>query len=166
MACPPTRPRRNVSAQSGLILIALLITLFFTSVLAMAGMEVWATTRQRERETELLFIGEQYRQAVRHYYFTSVAGQARDLPTRLEDLLSDNRFPVPVQHLRRLYPDPITGSTEWGLIKRGDRIIGVHSLSEATPIKQAGFAKPNASFEGRTAYKDWVFLFVPTLPRR
>jgi type II secretory pathway pseudopilin PulG len=140
--------------------------LFFSSVLAMVGMEVWAKARQRERETELLFIGEQYRQALRHYYATSVAGQARDLPTRLEDLLNDNRFPVPVQHLRRLYPDPITGSDEWGLIRRGDHIVGVHSLSEATPIKQAGFSKPNASFEGRTAYKDWVFLYVPTLPRR
>jgi type II secretory pathway pseudopilin PulG len=161
-----TRHRRQGPKPSGLMLIGLLILMFFTSVLALAGMEVWATARQREREAELLFVGEQYRQAIRHYYFTSAAGQARDLPARLEDLLADNRFPVQVQHLRRLYPDPITGSTEWGLVKRGDRIVGVHSLSENRPIKQAGFARGQANFEGRSAYKEWVFVFVPTIPRR
>jgi len=161
---------RNAAAgrhrQRGVMLVGLLILMFLSAVLAMAGMEVWATTRQRDREAELLFVGDQYRQAIRRYYFAAGSGQTRELPAKLEDLLNDTRFPVPVQHLRRIYPDPITGSTDWGLAMRGDRIVGVHSLSETAPIKQTGFEKVNATFEARTAYKDWVFLFVPSATRR
>jgi type II secretory pathway pseudopilin PulG len=152
--------------QRGLMLVGLLILMFLTGVLAMTGLDVWATTRQREREAELLFVGDQYRQAIRRYYFAAGNGQTPELPAKLEELLDDNRFPVPAHHLRRLYADPITGSTEWGLVMRGDRIVGVHSLSEATPLKQAGFDRVNASFEARTAYKDWVFLFIPPATRR
>jgi type II secretory pathway pseudopilin PulG len=149
-----------------MMLVGLLITTALSSVLALAGMEVWATARQREREAELLFVGDQYRQAIRRYYFATGAGQPRELPAKLEDLLSDNRFPVPIQHLRRPYPDPITGSPEWGLALRGDRIVGVYSLAETQPIKQTGFDQVNAIFEARTKYRDWVFLYVPPAPRR
>jgi type II secretory pathway pseudopilin PulG len=150
----------------GMLLIGLLITLFMTSVFAMVGIEVWSTARQREREAELLFIGNQYRQAIRRYYFAVDAGQARQLPTKLSELLNDDRFPVPMQHLRRLYPDPITGSTDWGLALNGQRIAGVYSPSEKQPLKQAGFEPANATFEARTTYRDWVFLFVPPAQRR
>jgi hypothetical protein len=71
-----------------------------------------------------------------------------------------------MQHLRRLYPDPITGSTDWGLALNGQRIVGVYSPSEKQPIKQTGFEQANATFEARTSYRDWVFLFVPPAQRR
>ncbi|MFZ2652036.1 MAG: type II secretion system protein [Burkholderiaceae bacterium] len=153
--------RGRPEAGHGIVLVGLLIVMAFSAALAMSAAEVWATSRQRERELELLFVGDQYRQAIRRYYFAVPKAQARVLPARLEDLLLDERFPVPVRHLRRLYPDPITGSTEWGLAMRGERIVGVHSLSPATPIKQAGFGHANAVFEARSAYREWVFLFVP-----
>jgi type II secretory pathway pseudopilin PulG len=163
---PPRHDAAGRNRQRGLMLVGLLILMFLSGVLAMTGLEVWATTRQREREVELLFVGDQYRQAIRRYYFAAGIGQTAELPAKLEDLLNDNRFPVPVHHLRRLYPDPITGRTDWGLALRGERIVGVHSLSEATPLKQTGFDQANATFEARTAYKDWVFLFIPPANRR
>lgn len=166
---PARRPESmpSVARRSrGLVLVALLIFMLFSAIVAMSAAEVWATARQRERERELLFVGEQYRQAIRRYYFATPNGQARALPARLEDLLSDERFPTPVKHLRRAYPDPITGSTEWGLVMRGRGIVGVHSLSQTTPIKQSGFVRANATFEGRSAYRDWVFLFVPSASAR
>jgi hypothetical protein len=88
------------------------------------------------------------------------------LPASLEDLLDDKRSPVPLRHLRRLYADPITGSNDWGLSMRGDRIAGVYSKSEDLPMKQAGFETANAGFEGRQTYREWAFLFVPPVPKR
>ena len=61
-------------------------------------------------------------------------------PATLEDLLRDGRVPGIKRHLRKIFVDPMTGKTEWGLIKEGGRIIGVHSLSANKPLKQGGFA--------------------------
>jgi len=152
--------------QRGLLLVGRLLLMFLTGVIAMPGLEVWANTRQCEREAELLFVGDQYRQAIHRYYFAVGNGQTPELPAKLEDLLNDNRFPVPAHQLRRLCADSITGSTDWGPAMRGDRIVGVHSLSEAVPLKPAGFDTLHATFEARTAYKDWVFLFIPPATRR
>jgi len=81
----------------------------------------------------------------------------RTLPAKLEDLLDDDRYPIPVHHLRRLYPDPITGSTDWGLLRAADRIVGVYSQSDKLPIKQAGFSAREQQFNGAMTYRDWVF---------
>jgi type II secretory pathway pseudopilin PulG len=143
------------------MLLGLLLLLMLASIGLMAAIEVWSTTRQREQESELLFVGEQYRQAIRHYFYTAPPGQARVLPARLEQLLTDDRAAVPVHHLRRLYPDPVTGSAEWGLVLVGSRIAGVHSLSENTPLKQTGFLAVQAAFEARSSYREWDFVFMP-----
>jgi hypothetical protein len=86
------------------------------------------------------------------------------LPASLADLLEDDRYPVPVRHLRRLYSDPITGSAEWGALRVGERIAGVYSLSDKEPVKQAGFGSDNEQFNGKTAYREWVFA-AATSPR-
>ena len=70
-----------------------------------------------------------------------------------------------MRHLRRLYPDPITGKEEWGFVKSADGgFAGVYSLSEAAPLKSAGFAVRDAAFEGKTKYSDWQFVFGPGQP--
>lgn len=143
------------------MLLGLLLMLMLSGIGLMAAVEVWSTTRQREQERELLFVGDQYQQAIRHYYFAAPPGQPRMLPARLEDLLGDDRYPVPVRHLRRLYPDPITGRNEWGVVRVNERIAGVHSLSEATPRKQAGFVPTQAALEAKPSYQDWIFQFLP-----
>jgi type II secretory pathway pseudopilin PulG len=150
------------------MLLALLLMLQLGAIAALAGAQVWHTALQRERETELIFVGEQYRQAIRRYYFGAPPGTPRVLPARLEDLLTDERYPVPVHHLRRLYTDPITGTDDWGFVLAADRISGVYSQSEAVPIKQAGFDPSLAQLEGKQSYRDWVFQFLPprTAPRR
>lgn len=152
--------------QAGIVLVALLLAMMFSAVLAMAAAESWATSVRHEREAELLYAGQQYRLAIRSYYLGAPRGQARVLPAQLEDLLEDKRYTVPMHHLRRLYPDPITGSANWGLVQVGDRISGVYSPSEAKPLKQAGFDPAEALFEGRESYKDWAFVFTPPAIRR
>ena len=147
--------------ERGLMLLGLLLMLMLSGIGLMAAVEVWSTTRQREQERELLFVGEQYQQAIRHYYFSAPPGKPRVLPARLEDLLGDDRYPVPVRHLRRLYLDPITGHSEWGVVRVDERIAGVHSLSEATPRKQAGFGPNQTALDAKPSYQDWVFQFLP-----
>jgi hypothetical protein len=57
----------------------------------------------------------------------------------------------------------MTGRAEWGLLRVGGRIVGVHSLSEAQPIKQAGFDDDDQSFAHSERYRDWVFTHPPNL---
>jgi hypothetical protein len=49
-----------------------------------------------------------------------------------------------------------------GLVKGPDGgIAGVHSLSEAPPLKSAGFAVRDKEFEEKTKYSDWKFIYSP-----
>ena len=124
--------------------------------LALAG-EVWHTSAMREKEADLLHVGNEYRKAIERYY---VSGP-KQYPKSLADLVKDPRQPGTVRHLRRLYPDPITGKDEWGLVKSNDGgIAGVYSTSEAAPLKTGGFAVRDASFEGKTKYADWQFVYA------
>lgn len=126
--------------------------------LALAG-EVWETSVKREREAELLFAGNAYRAAIERYF---LSGPQRQYPRGLEELLEDPRRPGTERYLRRLYPDPVTGQP-FELVKAPDGgIVGVHSASEAAPLKIAGFRKRDAAFEGAAKYADWKF--VHTVP--
>lgn len=152
-----TRRRR----PRGVVLLALLIALTLLSIGMMSAVDVWSMSRQREREQELLFVGSQYRQAIRHYYLAAPSGGQRGYPPSLAVLLDDDRFPIPVHHLRRAYPDPITGNAEWGELRVGERIQGVYSLSDARPLKQAGFPANEQAFNDADSYKSWIFTFIP-----
>jgi type II secretory pathway pseudopilin PulG len=128
----------------------------------MAAVDVAALTRQRANEQELLFVGDQYREAIRRYYFGAPPGTPRMLPASIDDLLEDDRYPTPVRHLRRRYPDPITASSEWGEVRIGNRLSGIYSLSEKQPVKQQGFTPAYEPFSDKTAYRDWVFAVSNT----
>jgi hypothetical protein len=85
-------------------------------------------------------------------------------PKKLEDLVEDKRFPMPMRHLRRIYPDPITGTTDWGLVEMPNNggIMGVYSKSEEKPIKQGNFiAARHQPFEDADSYKKWTFTYSP-----
>jgi type II secretory pathway pseudopilin PulG len=146
--------------QKGFTYLTVLFLLAIMSGgLALIG-EVYHTANLREKEAELLFIGNEYRKAIERYYLSGSG--VRQYPKNLADLVKDPRHPGTVRHLRRLYPDPVTGGDEWGLVKSADGgFAGVHSLSEAAPLKTAGFAVRDASFEGKARYADWQFVFAP-----
>jgi type II secretory pathway pseudopilin PulG len=134
-------------------------------MLAGAG-QVWHTSVQRDKEADLLFVGNEYRQAIASYYDSSndssngTAGTgtsaARQYPRSLQDLLEDRRFLVTKRHLRKLYHDPMTNNLDWGLVRSGDRITGVYSRSQAAPLRK-NHAGKNENFNGAERYSDWVF---------
>jgi hypothetical protein len=131
-----------------------------TGGLALVG-EVWHTAGAREKEAELLFIGHEYRKAIERYY---LSGPQRQYPRSVEDLLKDPRRPGAERYLRKLYPDPITGQA-FVLLKAPDGgILGVHSPSEAQPLKTGGFKVKNAAFEGKSKYSDWQFVHAVPVP--
>jgi type II secretory pathway pseudopilin PulG len=154
-----TAPERLHRSERGVVLLALLLAMTLLAIGLMAAVDVWTLSRQRERERELLFVGDQYRRAISSYYLTAPPGGGRALPPDLAVLLDDDRFSIPKHHLRRAYPDPITGSTEWGQVRIGDRIIGVYSLSDKKPIKETGFPPLYQFFGDAQAYRDWVFAY-------
>jgi type II secretory pathway pseudopilin PulG len=125
--------------------------------LALVG-EVWHTAATREKEAELLFVGNQYRRAIERYYLSG----PKQYPRALEDLLRDQRKPGIERHLRRLYHDPLTGKAEWGLVKGPDGgVMGVHSLATGKPLKTTGFRVRDRELEGAATYADWKFLYSP-----
>lgn len=127
--------------------------------LAGAG-EVWRTASTREKEAQLLFVGQQFRLALASYRDRSPEGSP-NAPATFEDLLQDKRFPTPVPHLRRLWRDPMTNSTEWVLVKPGGRITGIHTRHRGEPLRNA-HEPQDAVLSGTTAYSQWVFEAAPT----
>ena len=135
-----------------------LMAVFATAALGLllAGLgQVWHTASMREKEQQLLFVGQEYSRALTSYYLATPAGQV-PYPATLQELLRDSRLPTLVRHLRKLYPDPITGSNDWGLVRRQGRIVAVHSLSDQPPFK-TNFDGAAAAFSGATRYDLWVF---------
>lgn len=151
--------RRSVvyPAQDGFSFVGLLFAVAIAGI-ALAGTGVlWQMESRREKEKELLFIGEQFRQAIGSYYDKS-PGADKQFPAKLEDLLQDKRFPMPVHHLRRIFRDPMTTDGDWELIRLQGRIIGVASKSREQPIKVSGFSAAQEGFDGATRYSEWKFV--------
>lgn len=143
--------------QSGVAYIGLLLIIALIGIVAGTAADVYQQTRQRSRERELLWIGNQYRKAIASYVASSPGG-AHAFPQKLEELLLDPRFPGVRRHLRRLYPDPMTGKADWELIMAPQGgIAGVKSRSTLPPLKQAGFRPQDAQFEGKASYAEWEF---------
>lgn len=150
----------KIRRARGFTYLTLLFVIAILGVgLALVG-ELWHTTAQREKEAELLFVGNQYRNAIERYYLNG----PRQYPRELAYLLKDPRKPGTERYLRRLYADPISGKREWGIVKAPDGgILGVHSLSDDVPLKSANFRAPDSAFDGKMKYSDWTFAFTPAL---
>lgn len=152
--------RRPSGTQCGYTFIGLLAVVVILGLMLTVIARVWSTTEQREREAQLLWIGDAYRMAISSYVS---AGQ--QYPLTLEVLLTDDRYPVPKRHLRQLYADPMTGKPDWTLITNpGGGIMGVASTSKAAPIKRKGFELIDAAFADTDCYCAWQFIYY--MPRR
>lgn len=149
---------RRSGRQGG---FAFLFTLLLVALLGLGLVlvsDLDSTLARRERELALLQIGHEFRQALARYASGRPGVAAGAYPLRLDDLVLDPRGLKPARHLRRLYLDPMTGRADWGLIRAGGRIVGVHSLSLVGPMRQDGFDDDDARFKGAARYRDWVFL--------
>lgn len=156
-------PRFDARAgrAGGFTYVGLLLLIALAGVALAGAGTLWTTDTQRDREAELLFVGEQFRHAITSYYDQGPAG-VRQFPAKLEDLLQDRRFPTTRRHLRKVFVDPLTGKPDWGLVRgQGGAITGVFSTSAAAPIKRAEFPAAYRQFESAKSYRDWRFVYGP-----
>jgi type II secretory pathway pseudopilin PulG len=147
--------------QTGFTYLAVLALVAMLGAVAGVTAEVWHTVMQREKERQLLFVGQQFRLAIERYYQAGVGGN-RHYPASLDDLIKDPRFPDTRRYLRRIWIDPITVKDDWGLVRGSDGgIVGVYSPSQEKPIKVANFTQEEGAFDGLEHYSEWVFSALP-----
>jgi type II secretory pathway pseudopilin PulG len=143
--------------QAGFTYIGLLVTVVIIGLMLTAASRVWSVSEQRERETQLLFVGDEIRMAIAAYF-----ASGHQYPLSLQDLLTDSRSPTPRRYLRRLYFDPMTGDANWTLVPApAGGIMGVASRSMLKPIKRTGFSQIDVGFENADCYCVWQFVFEP-----
>lgn len=166
---PTTGAGERLMRQGGFTYPMVLVLIVIMGVgLAMVGTH-WEMARQREREQELLFVGNQIRAAIGRHYRQAAAPNR--YPASLDDLLKDPRLPRTERYLRRPQRDPITGE-DWGLVKAPEGgIMGVFSKSEQAPLKRANFRGADLVFEDiaqqrgeQLRYADWQFVYRPQVP--
>ncbi len=140
-------------------MIALLIAVAIVGLAGAVTATVSSLARRRDAEYQLLYVGDQYRRAIKAYVESTPAGQTPN-PQQLADLLKDPRYPGVRRYLRALYVDPMTGRDDWVTVPAPTGgIMGVHSASDRPPIKLEQFIAPYQAFAHRATYVDWTFCF-------
>lgn len=149
--------RYKTKSAAGFALMAALVAVAIAAAGSLAALRYGAAQQQREKEAWLLFVGQEYRVALERYAAAGKGTPARG-PRELEDLLVDRRGSTPLHHLRRLYPDPMTGRADWVLLRDASGgISALHSNSSRATMRRSGFGASEKGFENATTYRGWVF---------
>ena len=110
---------------------ALLVGLGVMSVMAAVAMPVWRQAAQREKETELIFRGQQYARAIGLFQRKMGPGA---LPPSIDVLVQQ-------KYLRKKYTDPITGG-EFQPIFSGQSVPGMPGAPGAPGTPQTPQSGP------------------------
>jgi type II secretory pathway pseudopilin PulG len=163
---------RPVDGDRGYIMVALLVGMAIAAVWMSALLPTWRQQTQRQKETDLIFRGEQYARAIALFAVKNNGA----LPQSIDDLVSQN-------YLRKKWKDPITGK-DFQVI--GSGAVGQpagsapgpgRAGSPATPQQQAGGAagvrgvfseSTNTSiriYNNAQQYNQWIFDYQAALLR-
>lgn len=150
-------PPGSGDTQRGFAWLFVLMTLAVASAAASVVAQRWSDQASREKERQLLRIGDAYARALAEYRASSPGSDKRYPPT-LEQLVLDTRFVGIRRHLRTLYADPLTGHADWVLLRdgRGD-IVGVRSRCEQRPWARTPQQLDHTDLPAAERYADWVF---------
>ncbi len=132
----PSGPR----LEDGFVYLWALFAVALAGIVMAGAGQVWQVKAQREKETQLLYVGEEFRKAIMSYYNTGT----KQLPESLEDLLQDKRLPNIKRHLRKIYLDPVTNTAEWGLIEESSQGNVAPNASAPSGNSPAPSANPTA----------------------
>jgi type II secretory pathway pseudopilin PulG len=155
-------PRANARGAALLVVMVVVVLLSLATLVPLRNEQ---QAMQRERERELLFIGDQFRQALASYAAATPAG-ADPSPRQWSDLLEDKRYPQVRRHLRRVFADPMTGAADWNLIIERGFLVGVASRSTRAPLRRRDFSPVDGAFADAEQYADWRFVQRPALPAK
>ena len=153
--------RHAVCRQRGFTYLGLIILVAVLGLVGAAGLKLGSLLQRQAAEQALLDIGAQFSDALYSYAAATPPGLPQQ-PESLAELLRDPRVPQLRRHLRKLFVDPMTGRAEWGLLYQpgSHRIIGVHSLSQATPLKTGNFEARFSGLEGKSTLAEWHFVMA------
>lgn len=151
------RPGRSLHQGGyGLLFMLLAVALLCTGSLAVAIR--WTQQIERQKEADLLRVGDAYATAIASYYY-STPGPAKHFPKNFDELLEDRRFVTLRRHLRAAYPDPVTGSRDWGLVLASDGgIMGVYSVSQKATWRRTALELEHCRLPEAERYVDWKFI--------
>lgn len=150
-------PQRGHAAQGGFTYVSVMAVVALLGIGLAAIGPLWAEDAQREREQELLRLGELYAQAIGEYVRAS-PGSLKRHPQRLEDLVLDTRYVGTKRHIRKLYADPLQPARPWGLVRAADGgIRGVFSQDPRLPFARAPMELAATRLPAAGQYSDWVF---------
>ena len=147
----------------GYALMAALVALVVVSLASVVAVRRASVDAQRERERQLLWVGNQFRMALQSYFAVNPQGGFQQYPKTLEDLVRVGRGPVEHHHLRQLYTDPLTGKMDWVLEMDGGRIVGLHSPGTGKPLLHSGLGAVGSAFQHAKTYADWHFTAKDTV---
>ena len=161
-SCLSRRP-----SQGGFTYLGLIILVSVIGMIGAATLKIGALMQRAQAEEELLDIGAGFSAALQSYAAATPKGQPLQPPS-LQELLKDPRSPALRRHLRKIFVDPATGSTEWGIAYQADKVgvVAVYSLSQAKPLKIGNFDARFVGFDGKQRLSDWKFTagaFAPVL---
>lgn len=151
--------RTGKRQQQGFTYLGLIILVTVLGLVGAATLKIDSLLRRADKEAELLFVGAAFADALTSYAAATPAGQPTQPPS-LKELLRDPRSPAVRRHLRKIYIDPMTGSTDWGIIWMADGkgVLGVYSKSPVQPLKIANFNPKLVGFEGKQHIYEWHFV--------
>lgn len=159
---------KNMKSDEGFTYIGALVLVMVMSISLSSYAKSWSVFMKRERETELLFRGNQIRDAIIRWN-DPLGGKRKILPLKdLKDLLEDPYSLTKTRYLRKLYKDPITNGDFEVITDRFRGIIGVRSRSIERPLRQDFMSSPPQidkdsmnmyrTFQNKEKYSDWAFV--------
>lgn len=153
----------NINNQNGFTYIGVLFLVLLMGITLTLASSLYAFKIQREKEKQLLFVGNQFRNAIKSYY-EKTPGSVKQYPKNFNDLIDDNRFLSKQRHLRRVYTDPMTKQKIWGIIdSHNGRLMGVRSLSSDKVLKVSNFNQENIILNNKSTYSEWHFIYLPAM---
>jgi len=178
---PPSRARRSVRLERGFTLAAVVIILAVMAIMLAVAVQTASFQKQREKEEELIFRGNQIVEGVR--LFRARHGR---YPIKLGELARAQPWVV-----RKVWTDPITGNLDWVPVflgQEGTEILGGsqggggQGAATPTPTPTGGPQRRTATtgaiigvhsrsceqsikiYNGRTRYCDWLFYLTTASP--
>ncbi|HSF18144.1 MAG TPA: hypothetical protein VLK65_21600 [Vicinamibacteria bacterium] len=124
---------RQTRTEDGYVLLGIVILIIILGISMGAAVPLWQKVVQREREQELIWRGYQYMQAVELYQKKYPGAY----PPTLE-VLVEQKF------LRKLYPDPMTESGEWRVLRQMSPELQMGGQQQAA-AQAAGITDANRS---------------------
>ena len=129
--------RRRSGQQGGFAMLLVFVMAATVAIMLYRELPRIAFEAQRNKEQLLIERGEQYSRAIQLY-----VRKWKKYPATIDDLESTNQ----VRFLRKRYIDPMSGKSEWRLIKVGPGGVFLDSLVHKPPSLQKEEAKAVNTF--------------------